>query len=799
MLKRLLTTLHWVAFACYFSWVAQAMADTPIAVDVPPGELVPALEQLERQASVELIFRSSELKGLQTRGVKGTYEPKEAIRLLLKGTPLELKVDPSGALLIARPRPGQQPDAGRDPVKASDAQTPHPDDTAALEEIVVTAQKREERLVDVPISIVAVGSDELRRRRISSVDELAFVVPGLSAQNDGLDHRLTLRGISNFAGSVSPLIGTYLDEASVTTVNNPQVNLSVFDLERVEVLRGPQGTLYGEGSAGGTIRFITRSPVLDHFELDSNLAASFSQYGAPGQRVDTALNIPLLTDELGLRLSGLFEHDGGWIDQPAADRKNINEHDLVDVRARLLWRPTTAFTAGVLAEIHRNDGGSNHNEDQNGNYTQVFNLTTTPSVQDNYDIYNLTLTYDFANMRLLSTTSYLKQSDVTRNYGYSLPFAPNAAPAVPFSVLEVDSFFTPRISNFADELRLTSTASGPWQWTVGASARRMKYDFNLNYYFDFAPAPLPATVTPDVYSTLSKSYAVFGDTHYALTSRLTVGAGARYFEDHQDFTSGIQSQSARFHATTPRGYIELKITDDSNIYASAAKGFRSGGFNNQPGQPTYGPEYVSTYEIGNKSLLLGRRLRTDVALFYSTYNDFQVLGQQLAPPYLNLTTNGGSARVKGVEWAIDWAATDRWHLGLNGDYLDAFFHSVAVGSADHLAGDPLDLVARYMVGVTAQRDFSWNGHPGFVRLDYDQQGPQSFRLRSIGPFFYSESDVLHVLNGRVSLEWSDALSLAVFGQNLLNNRGHIDPLAIEYSAARERPRTLGIELNMKLD
>src|SRR4029077_4825315 len=118
------------------------------------------------------------------------------------------------------------------------------------------------------------------------IDDLAFVVPGLSVQNDGLDHRVTLRGISNFAGSVSPLVGTYLDEASVTTVNNPQVNVSVFDMERIEVLRGPQGTLYGEGSAGGTIRFITKDPLLDHFQLNSNVAATFSQYGAPGQRVD---------------------------------------------------------------------------------------------------------------------------------------------------------------------------------------------------------------------------------------------------------------------------------------------------------------------------------------------------------------------------------------------------------------------------------------------------------------------------------------------------------------------------------
>src|SRR5690606_6476234 len=136
-----------------------------------------------------------------------------------------------------------------------------------LEEIVVTAQKREERLIDVPISIVAMGADELQKRKIFAIDDLSLAVPGLLvASSGGIQRRIMIRGVSNVFGS-SSLIGLYLDEASVTSTPDNQLDLPTYDLERVEVLRGPQGTLYGEGSAGGTIRFITRSPELNEFSM----------------------------------------------------------------------------------------------------------------------------------------------------------------------------------------------------------------------------------------------------------------------------------------------------------------------------------------------------------------------------------------------------------------------------------------------------------------------------------------------------------------------------------------------------
>src|SRR6185312_736862 len=191
-----------------------------------------------------------------------------------------------------------------------------------LEEVIVTAQKREERLIDVPIAISTFTGDELQKRGLVRLDDFAYAVPGLSIQNSGFEHRIVLRGVSNFAGSNSSLIGMYLDEANATSTRSAQLDMSTLDLERVEVLRGPQGTLYGEGSLGGTIRFITRDPTLDRVTTSSDLEASFTQDGQPGQRVEAAISLPVITDQFGVRIAGLYDHGGGWIDQPAAGRKD---------------------------------------------------------------------------------------------------------------------------------------------------------------------------------------------------------------------------------------------------------------------------------------------------------------------------------------------------------------------------------------------------------------------------------------------------------------------------------------------
>jgi len=751
--------------------------------NIPGGELKVALDVYARQSGVQLIYRVEDVSGVKSKGASGSLSNEEALARVLEGTGFSSHRDSSGAIAVVR--------------AASKPAETRPSSAETKELIMVTAQKRDERAFDVPISIVALSADELQKRKINSLDDLSSAVPGLAILSAGDQRRIMLRGISNLVGN-SSLIGLYLDEASVTSSPYNQLDLRTYDLERVEVLRGPQGTLYGEGSVGGTIRFITKYPQLDRFAMKTDVAALFTQSGAPGQRIESVINVPLIDNELGLRIAGTFDHQGGWINQPAAGRTNVNDQNLVNVRVKGLWKPTSQFTASATAVVHRNDAGLSRGEDATGNYTQTFNLTTTPSLKDKYEIYNLMLTYDFSDIRVLSTTSYIHQDKRIANFAYRLPL--RAPPAPRFDLYE--PLIAAGTNSRSEELRLTSIGSGPWQWTVGGFYRDFQFDNGVPIIFFGLPGP-PGTALPRPFpgstSSLSKSWAVFGDTSYKLTDRFTLGAGLRNFEDKQQFTNtAAVRQTGTFHALNPRAYAQYEVTDRINIYASAAKGFRSGGFNNL-NQPTYGPESVWTYELGTKmSLLPGGHLYAEAAVFYSDYTNYQIVGI-LPPPAapLSITSNAGNAKIKGIEWALTWRPADQWNLNFSGNYLNSKFYEINVTRSAYTVGDPLDLIPKYMYTVSAQRDFQWNGRTGFVRLDYNKQGRMTYgALRSIGPWYYSKSDVIDMLNFNMNLRWSDSLSLGVFAQNLLNDRGFNTPQSVDDLATRSRPRTFGIGFNV---
>lgn len=671
----------------------------------------------------------------------------------------------------------------------------------SLQEVVVTAEKRAEPLIDVPISIAAISGEGLQEQQITSLEDLPQAVPDLAYYNYGNNHYFEIRGVSNTVGN-SPLIGIYMDEADVTLggAGVTEINPTTYDVERVEVLRGPQGTLYGEGSAGGTIRFITRDPNLNAPAFDTDVAAQFTQDGGPSQQINAVANVPLIDDRLGMRIVGTYEHDGGWINQPAAGLKDINGQDLTYVRLKTLWKIAPQVTATAMAVINHDERGLDITDSDNPHvFTQVFNLTTTPRASNNYDLYNFTLAYQPAYFRLLNTATYLEVNAPWTYQSGRYPYAPpGTAP--------LDDYYAPFQTTddhvWEDELRLTSVSPGPWQWTIGGFYRRYS-DYTtipVNYFGPEAPAgtPLPA---PYAYGpeTLYKSKSAFADTSYNLWDRLRIGVGGRYFSDHQDFTDhvALTHQSATFSSVDPRVYAELKIARDFNVYASAAKGFRSGGFNAAE-QPAYQPEDVWTYEFGNKAALSGGRITLDTAVFLSNYTNYQTFGitDQLTGQYF--ISNVGSARIKGIEWDLGYQPLKGLSLDLRGDYLDARFTAIPVEASNYDVGDPVDEVPRYQFGVSARYDYMLGQKPGFVRLDYNQQGPETFRNRSIGPWYYGQSDVIHMLNLNTSLFWRENLQVGFSIQNLLNDQGFVNPANFFADGVRPRPRTYGINFSTSM-
>jgi outer membrane receptor protein involved in Fe transport len=340
------------------------------------------------------------------------------------------------------------------------------------------------------------------------------------------------------------------------------------------------------------------------------------------------------------------------------------------------------------------------------------------------------------------------------------------------------------------------------QWTFGGIYRRARGTIPYEVSYFGAPGPVGTPLPPAFVfqqDSLSKSWAVFGDASYAVTDRFTLGAGLRYFKDDQTFTSGT-TQTGEFDATNPRFYGQYKLSQNASLYASASKGFRSGGFN-ALNQPSFTPENLWTYELGNKVALAGGRVRLDTAIFYSRYDDYQIYGFVPLPDVgpIGITSNAGSAKIQGTEWLLGWQPTDDWTFNFGGSYVESEFTRITSDNSSYVEGDPIDGFPEYSFTVSAQRDFELGGRPAFTRVDYTEQDHLTYRNRSIGPWYFSQSAVINMLNLNASVQWNDNLSLGVFGQNQLDDRGYTGVASIEGFAGRSRPRTYGVRFAMSFD
>lgn len=775
--------------------VAAAPADAQSLGDrrrfnIPSQTLAEALIHFSRQSSIQIVTASADMGKARSAPVIGAMTSRQALDRLLSGSGMQWRDVGAGSVAVtpARSRSGGQAapagDVGQGPALSSSEDASDP--PGGSSEIIVTAQRREQRTIDVPMSVSVLSGAQLSEQRLTNLLDISRTVPGMVVNDAGPGRRrLSLRGVGNTFGA-QPLVGLYLDEVSVAGFNDAVIDLQTYDLERVEVLRGPQGTLYGEGSTSGTIRFITRKPSLDRASLGATLKAFTSKGGEPGLDLDAAANIPIVTDTLALRVSGRYLADGGWVDQPLLGRENINDQSLLDARFQLRWRPTPGLTADAMVILHRNDGGaSNRGEDEDGNYTQAFLMPTTPSADDNFNIYNLTLSYDAGPVRLLSATSLIDVRKRLRNDGNTIPLLAPPTPAFQFLNLSQDSDG----KSFSQEFRVSSNGRGPLTYTLGAFYRDSQLDRYSESIFGLTlPTAFAFSQTDE---NGSESWSIFGDAAYKLTPRLEIGAGLRYFVDHRTNYDGFATQKARFESLNPRVYVRFEISDTASIYANVAKGFRTGGFNGA-GQPAYDPETLWSYEIGAKASLLDRRLNAEATAFYSDYSNVQVVGITGTSLGQSVTSNLGEAWVKGIEGSASFTPVEGLALGATASVYSTRITALNVGGASHQVGDPLDNVPKYTLSGWAEYEFPLGADTaGAFRVNYGRKGVSYYRNRSVGSFFIGQSDLTDLLD--LSLEVRRARwRFVLYGDNILNERGYLDPFAIEGSASRPRPRTVGI-------
>jgi iron complex outermembrane receptor protein len=691
------------------------------------------------------------------------------------------------------------------PVFAQSAAGGAPGPQSAVAEVIITATKRSAPLQKVPIAVSALTGATLTKMGASDFADVAGAVPGLSFENDRAgENRTYIRGITEVAGG-APSVGVYVDDIPVTTFSGEQINLKTFDLQRVEVLRGPQGTLYGEGSEGGTIRIVTNKPDATAFGGEVYALGSSTDRGGFNDEVDGALNVPLVKDKLALRATALWSDYDGWITNPVIGRDHYNKNTDFTGRATLRFTPdaNTTIDASYMHQDARSAGLS----DGDANYRDY--AGTPEPRNDVFDIYSLTASHNFGFATLTSATGYFTRDSLSHNDFTSI------APLLSFffgAPIDTADIVRPNKQKITtEELRLVSNGAGPLAWTLGAF---YKHD-NLDISNDTQTQPaLPVTLfTLDVNDT-SDQYAVFGEADYALTSSLHLIGGLRYFDQTRDTTSAVdgllplilagagfngQHQSASNSQITPKVTLNYNVSDDALVYATYSAGFRAGDINPYaflfPGAPnSFGPEQLTNYEIGAKTSWLDRRLVLNADIFRIDWR--HVIINSAAPNALfGYAVNGGDAHSQGAEIEVTAVPFAGLTLTFSGAYTEAMIDKVSTAGAGVLAapGATLPFAPKYKLFGSAEYDF-----PVFAG---DWQGRVRGDVSYVGANYSAVSDAASTVNAAyttVNLRAGvsrDRLDLMLFANNVGNVRGELVSLDANNESTLIRPRTVGVSID----
>ena len=667
------------------------------------------------------------------------------------------------------------------------------------EEIIVTATKRATSIQDVPFSINAQTQEDIQRTGAGTLEELSRNIAGLTIQNLGPGQsQAAIRGVS--AGQivrdqpgVKEQVGVYLDE-SVISLSLFTPDLDLYDLARVETLRGPQGTLFGSGSVGGTIRYITNQPNMDAQEGSLEANVNTLTDGGTGGHLKGMFNTPL-SDNAALRVVGYHTEYAGFIDARRAGGRvdeDVNSGSRSGVRAALTLQPSDNLTITPRVAYQEVSVDGFNRQERFNLYANPF-TTTRPAVTfgereqfllldeeftDETMLADITATLGLGGMDLTSVTSYIDRnilvsrdaSALTGSVSVDLGF-PAAGVLLPSNLRD-----TTELRQLTQEVRLTSTGDGPFQWLVGAFysdvervyAQRLPtpgYDaftdarfgagtsvavangFGLNSPYN---ADLPYDIT---------QFAVFGEGSYELNDRLTVTVGGRYydFEEERRFKSGglfsngdNRSDSTTSDGFTPRLIASYELNDEVRLNAQAAQGFRLGGVNDPLNRPlctpadvaifggfqSYNDETSWNYEAGVK--MQRSDMTFNAAAFYNDITDLQVT-LDAGSCSSRISFNVPQAHSSGVEFELAVAPMTGLELSLAGSFVNAEFDSTVRDGGGAVIGgiaegNRLASVPEYQLAATAAYYFPLeslgSGHDGFV----------SASLQHIGSRFTQPSD-----------------------------------------------------------
>ena len=706
-------------------------------------------------------------------------------------------------------------------------------DGELLEEIIVTATRRTTSIQATPLSVSALTDHQLRAIGARDLPDYFALVPGLSYSDDGWSRRVTIRGVGS--GSFTeprPLSALYLDDTPMMTLTGPpqlgQIagpHPEVVDLARIEVLRGPQGALFGTSAMGGAIRMITNPPDPDGWLVDAEADLSSTSHGDDNYQISAVVNLPLAPGTAALRAVGFIRDEAGFVDDVQRGIANVNSGKTTGGRVALLWRPTSK--AKVTLRGHhqaRETEGLSYADNDVGPYSQA--RYVAEGNDETWELFNLGIEYDLEWAQLLSSTSYMdrKPAVTLDDTLFAQSFLLN--------VLELELLnpssneFRDSVRDFVQEVRLTSRATGRLSWLMGAYYQdedRTTIQDLRSPAFDELTGGLAASFGyPDTLAHIEaiatqQQRALYGQVSFEIASGWQATLGGRWFDFREElsslfdglFFSGPTSREGSLDQSDFTGQVGVayRPNEDTLLFLNAAEGFRPGGANGWTdelvehcsaelaalglGAPplTFASDSIWSYELGAKASWPTQRLAANGTVYHIDWNDLQT-STFLDNCGVGFFQNAGRAKIDGLEIEAVWQPAESLELTIGTAYVDATL-AEDVPNVSGEEGEHIPIVPEWSLNATADVQFSLPPGVGFASVSFQYiDGSWSDFDDSIRVRLPSRQ----LLSLRAGVR-RDAWQLELYVDNLLDDRG-----VVFHTIGRDsltQPRTVGVRVQLR--
>lgn len=700
-----------------------------------------------------------------------------------------------------------------------------------IEEIIVTAQKRAQSLQEVPVAVSAFSGEALQDHHVSDVTDLNQLAPSLQVKTDdnAANPKIFIRGVglNDFNPNTASAVGLYTDGVYI---GSPLAQMAqFFDIDRLEVLRGPQGTLYGRNTTGGAINVITRKPTQ---EPEGDISVEAGRFDSIN--VEAAVGGPIVKDTVAGRLAVNVIRDDGYSVNRLTGNSG-NDTDRWAARGSLSFTPSSTFDALVQLRYGKTDGGSIWAYNRSlfpgtpeatgpdgfcapGFYTSGqcgdiggYSNTSSDLYRGDYHFEgkdevetrgaSATLTWDLGDLQLVSVSGYDRADRDDRE---DTDAGPNDV---------ITATYRAKQSVWSEELRLQSTDSSSSEGAKAFWVAGLYYahdDLDTNSYLDVLRVFRPLFVTPDnpngfapefsvgvfgyPYTQKTESWAGFGQVDYKFTDQLTGTVGVRYSRDSKDFnyastaefdtiTIFTLDESKDFSSVSGKLGLQYRFSDDANVYGSYSRGYKSGGFfGGQTVEPAdlapYADEKVDAFEVGAKIQSPERRLRSSFAAFYYDYQDLQVYTLILRGAItVQNFTNASNARIYGAEAELSFTPVERLDLSISGAWLDATYQDFQSAGDQDYSGNRLPNAPRTSLTAAIRYEIPMFGGALALQTDATYRSEVFYDTRNVARLSDPERTFV---NARIGWTTADEhLEFGVWGRNLFDETNISDIIPIE--------------------